>query len=243
VSLKSTEQATAEAGCNTNYATSWHLVRTAPIFADGQVTKTGGLKDWYNGSSKLCKGPLTMRDLDSGDVPASALPLIGCATQGDVGSGGAGDGILVNTVSEPLGLVSGAPLCESFNDGPSYVASGAGGAVVLIPDGTSRSQLNAPAAGYPTLGQTGVQDVVLQDTRDWYAYHTKTVNLVFADGSVRAIEDVNGDGYINPGFGVDPSNATAAATGYLSPETEVNPWEMFPGVLLKGSFATKKFEQ
>lgn len=245
VPLKASELETALGGCNTNYATSWHLVRTAPVFADGQVTKIGGLKDWYTAAGdKLCQGPLTMRDLDTGDVPASALPLMGCATQGDVNqSTGAGDGILVTTVSEALGLVSGAPLCESFNDGPSFVASGVGDAVVLIPDGTSKSDMRAPANGYPLLGEIGVQGTVLQDTRDWYAYHTKTVNIVFADGSVRAIEDVNGDGYINPGFGVDPTTATSVATGYLSAETEVNPWEMFPGVLLKGSFPTKKFEQ
>jgi prepilin-type processing-associated H-X9-DG protein len=83
----------------------------------------------------------------------------------------------------------------------------------------------------------------MQDTRDFFAWHQKTVNVAFADGSVRAIEDANGDGYINPGFGVDPSVATFQNTGYTSAETEVNPWEMFPGVLLNGSFPVKKFEQ
>ena len=251
VPLKDTEANTALAGVNTNYATSWHLVRTAPVFADGQVTKAGGLKDWYSSAGvKLCVGPLTLRALDTGDVPASSMPMIGCASQGDVDAGtGAGDGILVNTVSEDLGLVSGVPLCESFNDGPANCLSTDADIVQLIADGTSRAALEAPAAGYPTLGQTGVQDVVLQDTRDWFAWHSKTVNIVFADGSVRAIEDINGDGFINPGFGVTPdtagdgSGATFAKTGYTSPETEVNPWEMFPGVLLKGSFPTKKFEQ
>jgi len=95
----------------------------------------------------------------------------------------------------------------------------------------------------PVAGGIGVTGIYLQDTRDWYAWHSKTVNIVFADGSVRAIEDTNGDGYINPGFGVDASTASLAVTGYVSPECEVNPWEMFPGVLLKGSFPTKKFEQ
>lgn len=248
VPLKLTEQATAEAGINTNYATSWHLVRSAPVFADGQVTKPGGLKDWYSKTvlgDKLCVGPLTVRALDAGDVPASSLPMIGCAAQGDSADGATGDGFLTNTVSEKLGLISGTPLAESFNDGPAYVDSGSPDAVLLIPDGTSRSAMNAPAAGYPTLGEAGVTDIIMQDTRDWYAWHSKTVNIVFSDGSVRAIEDVNGDGFINPGFGVatGAGGATAFATGYTSPETEVNPWDMFPGVLLKGSFPTKKFEQ
>ena len=245
VTLKQSQQATAESGYNTNYATSWHLVRSAPVFADGQVTKPGGLKDWYSKTvvgDKLCIGPLTVRALDTGDVPASSLPMIGCAAQGDSADGATGDGFLSNTVSEKLGLISGTPLAESFNDGPAYVASGGGTAVELIPDGTPKGALRAPASGYPTLGEIGQQGVVLQDTRDWYAWHSKTVNIVFADGSVRAIDDVNGDGYINPGFGVS-TGATAFATGYTSPETEVNPWDMYPGVLLKGSFPTKKFEQ
>ena len=242
VPLRTSSMETAEAGVNTNYATSWHLVRTAPVFGDGQVTKPGGLKDWYDGNNKLCVGPLTLRELDNGDVPASAIPMIGCATQGDVGANGAGDGVLEDTVSERLGLIAGSPICESFNDGPAVCLS-PGSTVTLIADGTSRADLEAPQGGYPTLGEAGVQGVILQDTRDWYAWHAKTVNIVFADGSVRALEDTNGDGYINPGFGVDPATATAVATGYTSPETEVNPWEMFPGVLLKGSFPTKSFEQ
>ncbi len=238
------EQQVAEAGINTNYATSWHLVRTAPVFADGGTTKVGGLKDWYKGANQLCVGPLTLKALDAGDLPASALPMIGCGSQGDVNpDGSASDGVLVNTVSEQLGLTAGVPIAESFNDGPSIVNSGSGGAVKLIPDGTTRAALDSPASGYPVAGSVGQTGLILQDTRDWYAWHSKTVNIVFADGSVRAIEDTNGDGYINPGFGVDPAVATLATTGYTSSECEVDPWDMFPGVLLKGTFATKKFEQ
>lgn len=71
---------------------------------------------------------------------------------------------------------------------------------------------------------------------------TKSVNVVFADGSVRALEDNNGDGFVNPGFGVD-SSATFQTTGYTSSEVEVNPFDMYSGVLLKGTFPTKAFEQ
>ncbi len=236
-------------GYNTNYATSWHLVRSAPVFqgSGGLAQTVGSLKDWYSTSGiQLCRGPLTLRQMDAGDVPASALPLIGCASQGDAvqdPSSGleSGDGILEETIDATLGLVAGAPLCESFNDGPSR--SNGTNAILLIPGGTALQALRlANGASYPRKGEPGIPDQVLQDTRDWYAWHTKSVNLVFADGSVRSVEDVNGDGYINPGFVVDGS-ATAASTGYLSSETEVNPWEMFPGVLMKGSFPTKRFEQ
>ena len=71
-----------EAGYNTNYASSWHMVRSAPIFSSGATV--GGLKDWWKGSVQNCQGPLTVRQLDTGDVPANTIALLGCATQGDV---------------------------------------------------------------------------------------------------------------------------------------------------------------
>ena len=184
-------------------------------------------------------GPLNLKQLDTGDVPASALPLIGCATQGDVNSStGLGDGILEETIDTNLGLIAGAPICESFNDGPSF--SNGADAILLVPGGTPRNDLISNA--YPSKGQVGVPGQILQDTRDWYAYHAKSVNLAFADGSVRSVEDTNGDGFINPGFVVDAS-ASFENTGYLSSEVEVNPWDVYPGVLLRGSFPTKRFEQ
>ena len=166
--------------------------------------------------------------------------MIGCATQGDVNqSTGQGDGVLAETVSTKLGLIAGSPMCESFNDGPSF--SDGSAAIKLVASGTPFTDFQV--ANYPTLGEIGVADTILQDTRDWFAYHMKSVNLVFADGSVRAIEDVNGDGFINPGFAVDPAAASFVNTGYLSSETETNPWEVYPGTLLQGTFPTKKFEQ
>lgn len=234
-------QVTAEAGYNTNYATSWHLVRTAPIFeGSGSVATTrGNLKDWYNASgAQLTVGPLTVRALDNGDVPANALPFLGCATQGDVNASGSGDGVMAETVSESLGLIAGSPICESFNDGPS--ASNGSDAILLAQPGTPKTAFEV---AFTKVGEIGQANVLLQDTRDWYAYHTKSVNIVFADGSVRALEDTNGDGFINPGFLVDPATASFGNTGYTSSETEVNPWDMFAGTFLKGSFPTKKFEQ
>jgi len=231
---------TAEAGFNTNYASSWHLVRTAPVFeGTGSVAVTrGGLKDWWKNGIQQTKGPLTLRDLDTGDVPANAIPFLGCATQGDA-AGGSGDGVLAETVSEALGLIAGSPVCESFNDGPSR--SDGAAAILLVPGGTAKSLFEISV--FPKKGEIGSGTLILQDTRDWFAYHSNTVNLVFADGSVRSIEDTNKDGFINPGFLVDPSQATFGNTGYTSAETEIQPWEMYPGTFLKGSFPTKKFEQ
>ena len=247
VPLKASEQELAESGVNTNYATSWHLVRSAPIFAgsSGNTATVGGLKDWWKNGVQVTRGPLSQREIDRGDVPSSSLPFMGCATQGDVGADGTGDGILETTISADLGLVAGAPVCESFNDGPSM--SNGSDAILLAQAGTPRKLFDPintiPGFAYPSRGEVGVDNVILQDTRDWFAYHSKTVNIVFADGSVRAIEDTNGDGFINPGFKVDPATASFENTGYTSSETESSPWEMYPGVFLKGSFPTKKFEQ
>lgn len=230
-----------EAGYNTNYASSWHMVRSAPIFGNG--TTIGGLKDWYSSAGQqLCQGPLTLKQMDAGDVPANTLPLLGCATQGDVTdpSTPSGDGILSENVSAALGLTQFAAVAESFNDGPSM--SNGMNRILLLQGGTPISDLRLEA--FPMKGESGnaYPGAVLQDTRDWFAYHSKSVNVVFADGSVRALEDTNGDGFINPGFGVDGS-ATFETTGYTSSEVEINPFDMYSGVLLKGTFPTKAFEQ
>jgi len=227
-----------EAGYNTNYASSWHMVRGAPVF-DGGAT-IDGLKDWYTAAgTQICFGPLSLRQLDTGDVPANTMPLLGCATQGDVddASGTSGDGILSQNISTALGLTQFAPVAESFNDGPSR--SDGSSRVNTIADGTPLTDLRV--TDFPMRGEVGLPDLVLQDTRDWFAYHTKSVNVVFADGSVRALEDTNGDGFINPGFLVD-SSATFEQTGYTASEVEINPFDMFTGTLLKGSFPTKSFE-
>jgi len=250
VSLLGEPQDIAEAGFNTNYATSWHLVRGAPVFSNSKAIKavgTNGLKNWYlnDSNSQVVTGPMTLRDVDTGDVPANTIALMGCGSKGDE-VGGEGDGILETTVSERLGLISGIDLAESFNDGPSSCASN-GEPVRLVTAGVTKQDLMVD--NFPQQGDPGVSGVYLQDTRDWFAWHSKTVNIVFADGSVRALDDTNGDGYINPGFAVNrPTSATeienqANTVGYLSPETETNPFEIFSGTLLRGSFGSKKFEQ
>jgi len=180
----------------------------------------------------------------AGDVPATAIPLLGCGSQGDVDDSDPlnSDGLLQSLIDASLGLSQGIPVAESFNDGPSIVATASAG-VTLPAAGTPQAALIAvPTGGFPSLGEPGVTGFYLQDTRDWTAWHNNSVNLVFADGSVRSIEDVNKDNYINPGFGVAPGS-DPQTVGYTSSETEVNPWDMFPGVTLRGAFPTKKFEQ
>ena len=227
-----------EAGYNTNYASSWFLVRSTPVFSNNATR--GSLKDWYASGTSLrnCEGPLKLVTLDRGNVPASAIPMLGCAAQGDTTN--KSDGVLDVTVSERLGLTSGVPICESFNDGPSLIS---GQRVATVPSLTTRSDLSGET--FPFLGETqasaGITANIMQDTRDWYAWHASNVNVVFADGSVRTFEDTNQDGYINPGFAV-PSTATLAVTGYIDGICEVDPTDMFPGTLLNVGVPGKGFE-
>ncbi len=242
-----------EKGYGTNYATHWHMVRSTPLFDSASnnpsnATTRGSLKEWWKDNTggtpiQHTRGPLTVQMIDNGNVPSSSIGLLGCASRGDAALGKA-DGVLEETIPGPFGMTAGDPTCESSNDGPSFVDSTNAGAVLLAPTATTRGALEAvPPNGWPTTGSAGVQGFFLNDTRDWYAYHQKSVNVLFADGSVRSLNDVNGDGYVNPGFGIDPSLATAVNTGYTSAETEVNPWELFPGTFLNGEFPSKRFEQ
>ena len=226
-----------EKGFNTNYASSWHMVRSAPSLV-GDAT-VGKLKDFGNTA-----GPITVNRLDNSAVPASAIPLLGCADKGD-----SDEATLDEFISSDFGLKKGVVLAESFNDGPSYYDSSAG-KVTIVPAGTTTAEMTP--LRLPNVGDivtdasqpdyTGTKDpIVLQDTRDWYAYHGKRVNILFADGSVRQLYDANNDGYINPGFPV-PAGANTDFTGYADGRCEVNPWEMYTGTFLDRSTAVKLFE-
>ncbi len=229
-------------GYNTNYASGWFLVRSAPIFDNTTNATVGSLKEWWKDISSIpvqhTAGPLRVSDLDSGNIPASNIVILGCGSRGDV-QAGAGDGALNQAIPAPYNIPTGAPACESFNDGPSVV-SAAGTKVVTAATGTTRAQLEAFTV--LTIGELGSATEFRQDTRDLFAYHSKTLNCAMADGSVQGFLDTNGDGYINPGFGVTNTSATAALTGYTSNEVEVNGFQWFTGVFLQGNYSEKKFE-
>ncbi len=230
-----------EKGYNTNYASSWHMVRSAPGIitpaAPGVPATQGNLKNFLNTA-----GPLTLTRIDSAAVPSSAIPLLGCADKGDTA-----EATLSETISTDFKLVKGIVLCESFNDGPSYYDTGTG-KVIIVPTGTPQDWLDSDL---PTKGQIVSDDsiftgsasipLVLQDTRDWRAYHNRKLNIVFCDGSVRAVVDDNGDGYINPGFGVPPGS-DVEITGYADNRCEVNPWDLFCGIFIDKGFVRKAFE-
>lgn len=236
-------------GYNTNYASSWFLARSEALY-DSSGGTIGSLKEWFKDAGSVTlqhtAGPLTLAQLDAGQVPASLIALIGCGAVGDR----PGDGEFNGTIPAPYNIGRGAPCAESFNDGPSSVSVGSHPAdmtdqVVTAATGTTRAELS----NYPfyTIGDLatptdGTNPYYLQDTRDMYAYHSRGLNVVFADGSVRTFQDANGDGFVNPGFGVDGANSGVATTGYTSPEVEVSAFDWYTGTLLQSDFLVKKFE-
>lgn len=110
-------------GYNTNYASSWFAVRGGlryTQFDDG--TNIVGTGVYEVGGEYVTKGlagttgPLTQRGLSSAVVPSQAIPMLGCGAPGDVK-----EAVLEINISEDAGLVAGARLAESFNDGPAFL--------------------------------------------------------------------------------------------------------------------------
>lgn len=252
-------------GYNTNYANSWFMVRGGLLL---QVPPTNHENPEVLADE--CKdlpgslGPITQTMIGNADVPASNIPMMADAAPGD-----SNEAILSDTLADDL--PAGARLCESFNDGPAVVNANG---VVEIFDGSAtyrRSEVKSIIPrGFPKAGElvgngtsagtdqaiyaaptgTGAAAgrLVLQDTRDWFAVHTAQANCLMADGSVRVLQDLNGDGFLNPGFPVgDPGvdeEARARDIGYVDGVCEMSAFEVWNGALLNFQLWRKgKFEK
>lgn len=221
-----------EDGYGTNYASSWFLVRSGAKTSAGVTA--AGLKG-FGGTL----GPLTIRRLDSSRISSSAVAFMGCGAPGDVG-----EAVLSHSI--PGFLDAGERLAESFNDGPAYwnPAAGTGGAIDLMPAGTN--VVGAIPAVLPDPNRAGTPGadgtLWLQDSRDWYAWHgrgrNKICNILMADGSVKAIVDLNGDGFLNPGF----SGSASGGSGYTDATVELRPSECFSGPWLDAQLTKGNFE-
>lgn len=255
-------------GYNTNYAASWFMVRgqariqaTATASAGAFIDASSGFKEYQD-----TLGPLTIRQMTSGDIPSSNIPMMGDAAPGDADEAFLSDTLLGTD------LAAGSRLAEAFNDGPAYWDS-ANEAVVLVKSGRTslgnngdglpvgaalidteggqvwpdtgdiETAANSLARAKAVSGLTGAGSMVLQDTRDWAAVHAGQLNLLMADGSVKSITDLNGDGFLNPGFPVGGGTKTAAqlaeTVGYTDGTVEMSSFEVFNGIMLNGKSATK----
>ena len=253
-------------GFNTNYASSYYMVRTSPIAftpVSGSLAVTaygagyGDLKD-----TRASRGGIGIRDLDISDVTTSTIPLLGDGAPGDVK-----EAVLQQSFPGDYGLPVGARLAETFNDGPHYWDD-ANDKLVKAPQQTLLQDMigdiepsperplteadlagNAPGSDNETANAANLDrnpfgEYYLQDTRDWYAWHggssVKTLNLGMADGSVKTVRDVDGDGFLNPGFPAD--EGSVSTSGYTSNTVELLPGEvtsraiLSEGLIGKGNF-------
>jgi prepilin-type N-terminal cleavage/methylation domain-containing protein len=243
-------------GYNTNYAAGYHLARVAPLTS---YHATAGIVANLGGSFKEIRdtaGQLKLSVIDKGRIPSSAIGLLGDAGPGDIN-----EAILQVTIPSLGGdITKGTLMTEAMNDGPAYFNS-ATNRIVLIDGGVQLSSqveceigeattincalpessaLRAVAAAAPSTVET-----YLQDTRDWFALHLGSLNVLMADSSVKNIIDVNGDGYANPGFPI-PTNLTTiqyTQVGYTSNAIEIAPGTMFNGVFIDDSQFKGKFEE
>ncbi len=250
-------------GYNTNYAASWHLVRgmvrtsfdntTTPISLT--TAATGGFKG-LSGTT----GPLREPTMAKSRISSSNVGFIGCAAPGDID-----EAILSQTIAHgPNGvwskgaddsveyIAAGALLTEAFNDGPAYVDTNSSNKEInLIGNGVSlmlqiaceRAQPTTASCASPTGSGSG-NGVYLQDTRDWYAIHKGSCNILMADGSVKSFQDLNSDGFLNPGFDLadNMTELEISGVGYSDDRQEMSADQFFGGVFLDEAYFKGAFE-
>ena len=250
-------------GYNTNYAASWHLVRgmvktiadtstTPPSLATSNVTGATAFKG-IGGTT----GPLTAKTMDRSRISSSNVGMIGCAAPGDID-----EAILSQTIGhDPSGVFAGGAndtveyigggdlLSEAFNDGPAYWDASSK-TLNLIAEGVTLQAQLACERGEPTTqacdaptGDTG-NNTYLQDTRDWFAVHQGSCNILMADGSIRQFSDINADGFLNPGFGVTDLNTEVeiSQVGYADDTLEMPRDRFFAGIFLNDLYFKGTFE-
>jgi prepilin-type N-terminal cleavage/methylation domain-containing protein/prepilin-type processing-associated H-X9-DG protein len=252
----------AKLGINTNYANSWLAVRgQLKLEPQGVAPNVRLLTEDgpYNLLDSKVTGPLNRRQLDISTVPTNAIPVLADAARADLKEGylpvkiAGADGRLPDAT-----LINGIPLAESYADGPVHMhdadellepAHERADILSLVPKafpplGITITETNEPdyasTTAYPEDGADG-NVLILQDTRDWYAVHGRTANILMADGSVRSIADVNGDGYFNPGF-FKPDftrEELLRDNGYTDGTVEINFLDVFTGTVLNLEFMSK----
>lgn len=182
---------------NTNYAASWYLTRTAVV-----LDKSGNLKSAKTGCSLDLKGrnvtlgPLKLSELDAAKAPSSTIPFLGDAA------------IAGETLAAELGgLGAGEPTAVMMTGGPVLKTTMQ---VPAFPGGT-------PMAGTSGWYRVWLRDT-LQDYRNFAPLHNGVCNILFADGSVRTVLDVNKDGLLNNGFYASSGGGFADNTIELPPQ-------------------------
>ena len=176
---------------NTNYAASWYLVRGGlNLDASGNPIQSIGGCGTAVTTRNVTTGGLKQGDLDRSAVASSFIPFVADAA--------------ISTLTLPADV-------GSITAGSGMSVSMSGGPVL-------RTTLQQPSFGSGTPKATWWNvwaKQVRQDYRAFAVMHRGGCMVLFADGSVRAAEDKNGDGLLNSGF--------AAVGGFADDEEELSP--------------------
>lgn len=239
-------------GFNTTYATSWFLIHTAPRVryqpGDGSLRTNGQAAQQGLKGRRETLGPLTAPYLAASDIPSSQVPLLSDAAPGDVDEAlapvdfaydASGYFARGDNSSRTFARV-GELTAESVSDGPSYYHVSQR-KIKRIGSYNSRleTQLECDLKGscLPPTGGSGNR-MYLQSTLSWMATHQGSgglsINLLFADGSVREFTDTNGDLFLNPGFPIRDNLLPEEydRLGYRDDTVEMGPASCFNGVFL-----------
>ncbi|WP_261368042.1 DUF1559 domain-containing protein [Rhodopirellula halodulae] len=246
-------------GYNTNYAASWHLVRgMVKTEAD---PSSGELTTWSGGGFKGLggsTGPLSVADLERSRISSSNVGFIGCAAPGDVDEailqatlGFDGNGVwgtALNQTEAVEYIASGSLLTEAFNDGPAFWNATDGNLDLIGSNQTLLAQIGCERGEPTTAGCAaptgpGGNGIYLQDTRDWYAVHAGSCNILMGDGHVEVFADSNADGFLNPGFPVTGlTEADIAGVGYADDALEMPRDKFFAGIFINDGYFKGNFE-
>lgn len=168
---------------NTNYTASWYLVRGSVLLdADGNLRESKAGCGASIVSRNSTTGPLRQAQVDTAALSSAFIPILG-------------DGALsTRTLPMTIGThTAGENLVASFTTGPVQNPT-------MQPLGTFSSPTAKPVWWPKWARETR------QDYRSFAPLHSHVANILFADGSVRAVEDVNRDGYLNNGFTATAGN-------------------------------------
>ncbi|MDA1231910.1 MAG: DUF1559 domain-containing protein [Planctomycetota bacterium] len=256
-------------GLNTNYVSSWFMVRGQNLVKSSATNSTSGVSvSLMNGAkcknlskstttdstnaTRTCTGPLTQIQISRSDVPSSNIPMLGDNAPGDskeailtLG------GTFLASLDEEGKLITGARLGESFNDGPARVNSAS---IELLDKGAATFDGQATTLynpkRYPQVGE-----VVNSSNESTFAADS-TLGLVLQDyRDFYAVHAAGcnllmADGSVKTIFdtngdrylnpGFNATGMTSARDGYTEGPCEINAFEVFTGTWLQDPAAFAK---